>query len=74
MIHVQNAAIANRTMMRAVGLPHVAHFAITASFGFVAHVKTPVWRDDSGVGHHALGFFIFDFLEFFWVMHLKCVC
>jgi hypothetical protein len=54
MVHVEYAAIANATVVSAIWLPHVAHFAIPSSLCLVTHVETPIRRHDARISHDAL--------------------
>mmetsp|Transcript_15947 Transcript_15947/g.47884 ORF Transcript_15947/g.47884 Transcript_15947/m.47884 type:complete len:206 (+) Transcript_15947:67-684(+) len=53
-VHVQDAAIADAAMVGAVGLPDIAHLAVSSALGLVTHVEAPVGGHDARVGHDAL--------------------
>jgi len=54
MIHVQNAPIAYAAVVSSVRFPHITHLAIPSSFGFIAHVESPVGRHQARICHDAL--------------------
>jgi len=43
-VHVQDAAVTDAAMMCTVGLPYVAHLAISSTFCLIAHVEAPIRR------------------------------
>lgn len=51
-IHVQHASATGGAVVRSVGFPHVADFAVSAAFVFVAHVESPVGGDAPRVRAH----------------------
>jgi hypothetical protein len=53
-VHVEDAAITNAAMMRAIWFPHVAHLAIPSPFCLVTHIEAPIRRDDPWIRHDAL--------------------
>jgi len=53
-IHVEDAAIADATVVRPVRLPDVAHFAVSPPLGFISHVETPIRGNYARVRHDTL--------------------
>lgn len=53
-IHVQDATVANTTVVCPVRLPDIAHFAVPSSLGLITHVEAPVWRHYARIGHDTL--------------------
>jgi hypothetical protein len=53
-VHVENATVADTTMMCSIRLPHIAHFAVSPSLCLVTHVEAPVGWYYAWICHNAL--------------------
>lgn len=55
MVHVEDAAVARRAVMTALGFEHVTHEAVTASLVFVvSQVEAPEYGDLPRISCHRL--------------------
>jgi len=54
MVHIEDAAIANTTVVSPVWLPYVAHLAVPPPLRLVAHIEAPIGRNHTWICPDAL--------------------